>query len=77
VWRRAGGRCEFRLDSGEVCGSTTRLEFDHYPIPRALGGPATFANIRVACEPHNQLEARRIFGDACIDRYTGRGRKGA
>jgi hypothetical protein len=70
VWRRAGGCCEFRLDSGEVCGSTYCLEFDHFPIPKARGGPATIENIRVACKPHNVLAARRIFGDAVMDRYT-------
>jgi hypothetical protein len=70
VWRRAGGRCEFRLDSGEVCGSTYCLELDHFPIPKALGGAATFENIRVACRPHNLLAARRIFGDAVMDRYA-------
>jgi hypothetical protein len=72
VWLRAGGRCEFRLDSGEVCGSTYRLELDHHPIPKARGGPATIENLRVACEPHNKLAARRIFGDAVMDRYTRR-----
>jgi hypothetical protein len=72
VWRRAGGRCEFRFESGEVCGSTHRLEFDHHPIPRAHGGQATMDNIRVACAGHNDLAARRIFGDACMDRYTRR-----
>jgi hypothetical protein len=70
VWRRAGGRCEFRLDSGEVCGSTYCLELDHFPIPKAHGGPATIENTRVACRPHNILAARRIFGDAVMDRYA-------
>jgi hypothetical protein len=70
VWRRAGGRCEFRLESGEVCGSTHRLEFDHFPIPKARGGPATIENTRVACRPHNILAARRIFGDEVMDCYT-------
>jgi hypothetical protein len=77
VWRRAGGRCEFCLDSGEVCGSTAQLEFDHHPIPRAHGGPATIENVRIACKPHNLLAARRIFGDACMDRYAGSGRQGS
>jgi 5-methylcytosine-specific restriction endonuclease McrA len=69
VWIRAGGRCEWRFDSGEVCGSTVRLELDHV-VPRALGGPSTIDNVRVTCNGHNQLAARRVFGDACIDRYT-------
>jgi hypothetical protein len=72
VWRRAGGRCEWRFDSGEICGSTHQLEFDHHHIPRARGGPATIENIRLLCEPHNKLAARRFFGDACMDRYTRR-----
>ncbi len=72
AWLRAGGCCEFRLDSGEACGSTYRLEFDHHPIPKARGGPATIENIRVACEPHNKLAARRFFGDAVMDRYARR-----
>jgi hypothetical protein len=38
--------------------------------PEGAGGPATIENIRVACKPHNVLAARRIFGDAVMDRYT-------
>jgi hypothetical protein len=70
VWLRAGGRCECRLESGEVCGSTYRLELDHFPVPKALGGPATVDNIRLACRPHNVGAARQILGDAVMDRYT-------
>jgi hypothetical protein len=70
VWLRAGGRCEYRLDSGEVCGSTYKLELDHYPIPKALGGPATIENTRLACRPHNVGGARDVFGNAVMDRYT-------
>jgi 5-methylcytosine-specific restriction endonuclease McrA len=69
VWRRDGGRCQFRLESGELCGSTHRLQFDHVR-PVALGGDSTVANIRLACSPHNLLAARRIFGDALMDRYA-------
>jgi hypothetical protein len=69
VWTRAGGRCEWRLDSGEVCGCTTRLELDHV-VPRARGGPSTIENLRVLCRPHNLLAARRAFGDAVMDRYS-------
>ena len=42
-----------------------------------FGGPATIDNIRVHCQPHNLEGARRIFGDACMDRYTRRGLDGA
>jgi hypothetical protein len=69
VFTRAGGRCEWRLDSGEVCGCTTRLELDHV-VPRARGGPSRIENLRVLCRPHNLLAARRAFGDAVMDRYS-------
>jgi hypothetical protein len=69
VWKRAGGKCEWRHDSGEVCGSTLRLEFDH-AVARALGGPSTIENVRLACAAHNQLAARRAFGDAWMDRFV-------
>jgi hypothetical protein len=75
VWLRAGGKCEWRLDSGEVCGSTHQLELDHHPIPRAHGGPSTIDNVRLHCRPHNILGARRIFGAAWMDRYTRGGRE--
>jgi hypothetical protein len=69
VWIRDGGRCQFRLENGEICGSTVRLEFDHVE-PRARGGPSIVENVRLACRPHNQLAARRAFGDAWMDRFT-------
>jgi hypothetical protein len=70
VWLRAGGRCECRLASGEVCGSPYKLELDHHPIPKARGGPATIENTRLACRFHNVGGAREVFGNAVMDRYT-------
>ena len=37
--KRAGGKCEFVLPSGETCGSTHDLEF-HHVTARAKGGKA-------------------------------------
>jgi hypothetical protein len=71
VWRRAGGRCEWRFESGERCGCRRRLEYDHIE-PIALGGASTIDNLRLACRPHNLLSARQVFGDAVMDRYTRR-----
>ncbi len=77
VWKRAGGRCEWRFASGERCGSTVRLELDHVH-PRARGGPSTIENIRLHCRPHNDMAARLAFGDEWMDRYTRkRGRGGS
>ncbi len=70
VWKRDDGKCQFKLASGEICGSTRRLEIDHHPIPRALGGPSTVENCRLACDVHNDVAAREAFGDAWMDRYT-------
>jgi hypothetical protein len=69
VWLRDSGRCQFRLENGDLCGSTHRIQFDHVR-PVALGGESTVANIRLACAPHNLLAARRVFGDALMDRYA-------
>jgi len=71
VWRRAGGKCEWRFESGERCGCRRRLEYDHIE-PLALGGASTIDNVRLACRPHNLLSARQVFGDAVMDRYTSR-----
>jgi 5-methylcytosine-specific restriction endonuclease McrA len=69
VWVRDEGRCQFRLENGELCGSTHRLQFDHVH-PVALGGESTVGNLRLACSAHNLLAARRVFGDALMDRYA-------
>lgn len=71
VWERDKGRCQWPVDSGGVCGSTTRVQFDHI-VPRAKGGPSTTANTRLLCAPHNQLAARREFGDRWMDRFAPR-----
>jgi len=69
VWVRDGGRCQFRLENGELCGSAHRLQFDHVR-PVALGGESSVGNLRLACAAHNLLAARRVFGDALMDRYA-------
>ncbi len=73
VWARDGGRCQWPLESGGICGSTHRVQFDHI-IPRARGGPSTIENVRLACAQHNDLAARQAFGNAWMDRFTHRGR---
>jgi 5-methylcytosine-specific restriction endonuclease McrA len=69
VLRRAGGRCEWMLESGERCDCTRMLEYDHI-VALALGGKSTLDNVRLVCRPHNLLAARRAFGDAVMDRYA-------
>jgi 5-methylcytosine-specific restriction endonuclease McrA len=77
VWTRDGGRCQWRLESGGICGSTVGIEFDHFPIPRARGGPSTAKNLRLLCRMHNDLAARQAFGDQWMDQFTRNPRKDA
>ena len=70
VWTRDGGRCQWPLESGGICGSNLRVEFDHV-IPRALGGRSTPENIRLLCRFHNDVAARRTFGDEWMNQFTG------
>jgi hypothetical protein len=74
LFARSGGRCEWRFESGERCSSPVLPERDHV-TPTALGGPTTLEGMRILCRPHNDLAARRVFGDRWMDRFTGKGRK--
>jgi len=69
VWARDGGRCQWPVDGGGICGSTLRVELDHV-IPRARGGPSTVENTRLLCAVHNDLAARHAFGDDWMDRFS-------
>ena len=76
VWERDGGRCQWPLESGGVCGSTLRVELDHIR-PLAMGGASTVSNTRLLCRVHNDLAARRAFGEAWMDRFTRSAAKGS
>jgi hypothetical protein len=70
VWTRDGGRCQWPVESGGICGSKFRPELDHVR-PFARGGPPTADNLRVLCEAHNRLAARREYGEELMSRYAG------
>jgi hypothetical protein len=69
VWARDGGRCAWPLEGGGVCGSTNRIQLDHID-GFALGADTSAAKCRLTCHFHNDLNARRIYGDALMNRYT-------
>jgi 5-methylcytosine-specific restriction endonuclease McrA len=69
VRKRDQGKCQWKLDSGGVCGSDVRLEIDHV-VPRGKGGPSTVENCRVLCDVHNREAARQVYGDAHMDLFT-------
>ena len=71
VRRRDGGKCQWPLASGGVCGSEVRTEIDHI-VPRGRGGPSTTDNCRVLCRPHNLEAARRAYGDEVMDLFAPR-----
>jgi len=76
VWTRDGGRCQWPLESGGVCGSTLRVECDHR-VPLASGGASTVDNLRLLCRFHNDLAARRAFGDEWMNQFTRGAAQGA
>ena len=69
VRARDGGKCQWKLASGGICGSEARLEIDHVH-PRAKGGPSTVENCRVLCRAHNLEAAREAYGDPHMDLFT-------
>jgi hypothetical protein len=69
VWKRDGGRCQWALASGGICGSTRHLELDHIR-PRSRGGASTAANLRILCKGHNDLAARLALGNGLMDQFT-------
>ena len=73
VWARDEGRCTFLSPEGERCPAVRWLEIDHI-LPFALGGRSDeIGNLRLLCRAHNQLQARRIFGEAACRKGRRRG----
>jgi 5-methylcytosine-specific restriction endonuclease McrA len=68
VWLRDGGCCQWPVLTGGVCGSQTRLEYDHAE-PDSLGGASTIDNVRLLCRWHNQLAALEIFGGTFMMKF--------
>jgi 5-methylcytosine-specific restriction endonuclease McrA len=72
VWIRDKGRCAYKGPDGRTCNSTRNLQYDHYPIPFARGGPSTADNLRLLCAIHNRLDAERVYGKQHMDRFRRR-----
>jgi hypothetical protein len=69
VWKRDNGRCSFVGSNGKRCNSDYLVQFDHYPIPFARGGPSTAKNLRLLCAKHNRYTARRVYEEPCIKKH--------
>jgi hypothetical protein len=69
LWEKAGSRCEFVDEqTGRRCDCRFGLQHEHV-IPLALGGTNDLSNMQLLCATHNQLRARKVFGDKKIDSY--------
>ena len=69
VWKRDGGRCAFVGSNGKRCNSNYNLQFDHYPVPYARGGPGTVDTLRLLCAKHNKYAAERVYGEAVAKKH--------
>jgi hypothetical protein len=64
VWKEYNGKCAFVGSNGKRCDCDYNLQFDHYPVPYARGGPSTVSNLRLLCAKHNKYTATQIYGAA-------------
>jgi len=63
VFLRDQGRCVVvNPKTGKTCGSRFKLEFDHFPLPWAMGGSSIASNLRLACASCNRLHAVHRYG---------------
>lgn len=60
IFKRDGGRCQFKAQDGRICGSTYDIEIDHV-IPVSHGGKNEPENLRCLCRAHNQWKADRVL----------------
>ena len=69
VWKRDNGRCTFVGSNGKRCSSEFNLQFDHYPVPYARGGPSTVENLRLLCAKHNRRAAEHVYGEKYVKKH--------
>ena len=69
VWKRDKGRCTFAGSNGKRCNSDYNIQFDHYPVPYARGGPSTVDNLRLLCAKHNKYTAERVYGEQNVKKH--------
>jgi hypothetical protein len=69
VWKRDKGCCAWPLENGGVCGSTRQIELDHID-GWALGADTAVEKCRILCRFHQDLSARRLYGDDLMNNYT-------
>ncbi len=53
--------CQWKHDSGQVCGSTFQLQIDHKKA-KWLGGSDEEPNLQLLCSAHNRMKYQREIG---------------
>jgi len=66
VWKKYNGKCAYIGSNNKRCNSGFHLQYDHYPIPYARGGPSTTKNLRLLCAKHNRFTAEKLYGEMVI-----------
>jgi hypothetical protein len=69
VWKKYNGKCAFVGTNGRRCNSEHLLQFDHYPVPYARGGPSTANNLRLLCAKHNKHTAELTYGKRHMKKF--------
>jgi len=69
VWKRDNGRCTFVGSNGKRCNSEFNLQYDHYPVPYARGGPSTVDNLRLLCAKHNRQTAEKTYSKPHVENF--------
>jgi 5-methylcytosine-specific restriction endonuclease McrA len=67
VWRRDGSQCTFTDAEGRRCSARRFLTIEHVQ-PHACGGAPSIENLCLLCSSHNAQTARRVFGEAYIEK---------
>lgn len=74
LWERAGSQCEYVAPKTRCrCSCKFGLQREHI-IPIGMGGTNELSNMQLLCRAHNDLRARKVFGNKKIDAHqTTRG----
>ena len=75
VHERAGYQCEYRGPDGTRCRSRTGVEIEHLR-PFALYRSHDEKYLRLFCQPHNRLNAEKVFGAAFTQEKIDASRRG-
>jgi hypothetical protein len=71
VWKRDRGMCQWRTADGNICGSTSRIQF-HHKQDRAKGGLGSPENLILLCQTHNLLAAEIAWGEEGVRPFRRR-----